>query len=274
MFFQNKQAMQLSSRIFCHPDILKNLYRINHDSLSTTNTEVTYLRDFFPRLQEYLNSLNFDDIAIECKAAEIHQKPIVKINSVERCELGDYFINVKYIINGVTIGKKLIIYQYQYSKRKPKWAVKQKQLKLLKDWPTFAFGNRQKGVRSFSLRPKTPYLGSYCLCIKNDQSFYFPSFDIHFLQSNSTIDLTNKPIQFLRLASIAIFHQIAWRIGEPIYDHSDLHDFLDALYRFVKLSKDPPNEFYKFQTVERDTVSFWGLEICVNAEQSEVVSSV
>ncbi len=274
MFFQSKQAMQLSSRILCHPEILKNIYRINHDSLSTTKTEVTYFRDFFPRLQEYLNSLNFDDFAIQCQAVEVHRKPIVKINSSERCELGDSFINVKYIIDGETIGKKLTIYQYQYSKRKPKWTIKQKQLKLLRDWPTFAFGNMQKGIRSFSLRPKTPYLGSYCLGIKNDQSFYFPGLDIDCLQSNATIDLTNQPIQFLRLSSIAIFHQMAWRIGEPVYHHSDLHDFLDALYRFVQLYKDPPEEFYKFQTVERDSASFWGLEICISTEQSRSVFKV
>lgn len=279
--FPCKESMQISSLILGEwSDLIFDIHRIHAQTIAKTHREVEYFREFFYSFQNFINSYKIPGIDFVCKAKEIHRKPIVQMLDSTRCELGDYFINVKYMSNGRLLGKKLIIYQFKIGNGK--WNIDQKQLKLMKDWPTFAFGRSASGVKSYNLHPKTVELGSYwlvdssCFCSRGFYSsgFYSSGFygsgfyssgglssalDIYNYQHNNR--LGNHEAQKIRLCGeTGLISQLGWKSGELIEKDSDLSDFLDALYRYIGFDPDPPDEFDGFTTKE-GSGSFGGVEI-------------
>lgn len=160
------------------------------------------------------------------------------------------------------------------------WTIDQKQLTLLCDWPTFFFGNAMHGYNSFTLAPRSPDLGSYWLAQSDTlypDRFTFPypyshgydivapALSIRVQQTKRTIAvdkrLSNSSLHLS--GACALWLQIMWRYGELIETGTPAHDFLDALYRFVGLSPDPPGEFNGFSAESPNSRGFWGVEIRV-----------
>lgn len=162
MFFNN-HGKEISSKIKSqNRTILRDVTHLHIDAVNCTRTEIQYFRHFFPAFESYMNGLRIDGVTFNCRTKEIHSSPLVTYGVRKTCELGDYIIVVKYKHNGVLIGRKTIIYQLKRS-HSNSWSFDQKQLTLLKDWPTFNFGRRLNALNTFTLRPTRPEYGSFVL---------------------------------------------------------------------------------------------------------------
>ncbi len=268
MFFNN-QGKEISSRIKSHKQrLIFNFIRLHIDAINKTRTEVQYFRHFFPALQTYLNGLRIPGANFSCRVKEIHGSPLVTYGARQTCELGDYIIIVKYKNNGMLVGQKTIVYQLKRSHRKS-WDIDQRQLTLLKNWPTFNFGRRQNSANSFTLRPTRPEYGSFVLV--NDLRFglfesniFGTAYDIFQNQNRNRIQVSDVD-KFYYCGIISYMSLLAWEIGEPIIPNTDISDFTSALYRYMEWEEDPPDEFIKYERKGEDH-SFWGIEITVGTE--------
>ncbi len=163
--FPSHRSMHISAVLgkLCS-DLASELAEVQHNATLRSSGEVAYFRNLFPAILLTLNGKSIDDLYIRCIAKEIHQRPIVIYGKNRKCELGDYFVNVKYYDEGKILGRKLVIYQFKWSKprgaisprSKRRRRIDDNQLTLLRDWPTFAFGNAVKGRNTFTLSPSTP----------------------------------------------------------------------------------------------------------------------
>lgn len=268
MFFNN-YGKEISSKIKSHGQfILNDFYSFHFNAVNNTRTEIQYFRHFFPALETYLNGVNISGLSFTCRTKEIHGSPIVTYGVGKSCELGDYIIVVKYKKTGQLVGRKIIIYQLKRS-HNSFWSINQKQLNLLKDWPTFNFGRRQNAANSFTLRPNRPEYGSFVLV--NDLKFgrvesnvFGTAYDVFQNQANKRVRVADR-IKFYYPGIISYFNLLIWEIGEPIVANTDIADFTSALYRFLDWEEDPSDEFLKYQKTG-DNNSFWGIEITVNSE--------
>lgn len=266
--FPNKESMEISSVIMGHwQELLHNFSIFHNHAILRANGEVQYFRYFFNDLSIYLNSISFSGINFDCQTVEIHQKPIVSFHPGKRCELGDYFVSVKYVDgNGRLLGKKLVIYQFKMG-RNNKFKIDQVQLELLRNWPTFTFGRRNFGVNTYNLRPKTPDLGSYWLALRenSDYSFAASATDIYNYQVSNKIGF-NELNKIILTGQVALLLQLGWRYGEYVQENSDMNDFFDTLYRYVGFDPDPPDEFIGFMTDKNSDESFWGIEVKIKLD--------
>jgi hypothetical protein len=229
---------------------------------------VQYFRNFFPAFESYLNGQRIPGLSFDCRTKEIHSSPLVNYGPSKTCELGDYIIIVKYRIRGVVIGEKIIIYQLKRT-HKNSWSIDQKQLTLLKDWPTFSFGRRLKVINSFSLRPTRPEFGSFVL-IKDPKNgphrstLFGTAYDVFNNQTGHTVRISDND-KFYPYGLFSYFKLLTWEIGEPIIPNTDIADLISALYRYMEWEEDPPDEFIRFEKKGEEN-SFWGIEINVNSE--------
>lgn len=271
--YPNKIAMVISSIILKDwRTISSEIDRINSKSLQSAFKEETYFRTFFMNLENYINSIQLSSPAVHfsCRTKEIHKKPIVKFRTSGGCEIGDFFVIVKYIYNGRIIGQKAIIYQFKFSKGASKWNIDQRQLRLLRDWPPFSFGRKNVGNNSFSIKPTTPEFGSYWLADKRENmSYFFTSYDIDKIQSNSNVKICSAKNAVRIFTPIALLSQIAWRLGELIVKGSDIEKFVNTLYRYLSWTPDPAKEFNGFYSEKNESNSFFGVEILVKSEGKE-----
>ena len=96
MFF-NDDAKKISALIKTHnQEIIREFVDIHENAVLATRTELQYFRAFFPALETYLNSIRIPGAYFNCRTREIHGKPMVTFGPRQTCELGDYFIVVKY----------------------------------------------------------------------------------------------------------------------------------------------------------------------------------
>jgi hypothetical protein len=166
-----KTLKDYTTEILIHSeDILSNFVSIAVDSIEHSSGELSFFRYYFPKLTKYINGslnplLSSSGIRINAKYEEIHAKPKVTYSD-GCCELGDYFQNVKFVINGKLEKSKIIVNQMKYAKIGNSFSIDPKQLKLLAEWPEFSFGKKSFGHVSFNLHNKTNDLGTYCLVNK------------------------------------------------------------------------------------------------------------
>jgi hypothetical protein len=268
MYFNNDGKI-ISAKIRSHNNKIFHDFWSLHSAALATRTEIQYFRHFFPALQNYINALRIPGVLFQCRAKEIHSSPLVTYGTGKTCELGDYILIVKYKNRNVLIGKKLIIYQLKRTHTNS-WSIDQKQLKLLRDWPTFCFGRTTVGKNTYTLRPTRPEYGSFVL-IRDNHPIEFYS-DVY----GSAYDISNNQFgKSVRFTDIHKFHYsglfsyfklLTWEIGEPIIENTDIADFTSALYRYMEWEEDPPNEFIQYEKKGEEN-SFWGIEITVSAEE-------
>ena len=238
MFF-NDDAKEISALIKSHnQEIIKEFIDIHEKAVSNTRTELQYFRTFFPALEMYLNSLRIPGAYFQCRTREIHGKPMITFGTRQTCELGDYFIVVKYKKNNTLIGQKTIVYQLKRSHTNS-WSINQRQLYFLKNWPSFNFGRIYNGFNSFRLRPTRPEFGSYVLINDLFKGFYESNIygtahDIHNNQNGTRIQLRDKQ-KFYYSSLFSYFNLLTWENGEPILPNTDMGDFNSILYNYIIL---------------------------------------
>jgi hypothetical protein len=267
--FEEKRALLISSSVskILGTDLWDYIDKICTRARIESFDEPSYFRCLFGELNNYLNSLKIASLIFKCKAVEVHQKPIVKYGYRKRCELGDYFLNVKYIDNGRIIGNKLVIYQFKRADIREKWKIDPKQLELLSIWPTFSFGRRREGVNYFKLSPKTKDLGSYWFASRRRSRCPVCSgIDVGFIKQGNQVSFSDWNYFFPFDSVAALVFHITWRYGEFVEEQGETRDFLNALYRYVGFKPDPPEEFIGYMTPTEDNKSFWGIEITVAHE--------
>ena len=284
--FPSPRAIEISSAIGAHfANLVEEITKIQISAHSVSSGEVEYFRHFFKPLETMLNGFHIKGISFRCRTVEIHQKPIVKYGRNSKCELGDYFVNIKYIDKRKLLGRKLIIYQFKMDQHPLSWKIDKKQLKLLCEWPTFKFGNKIKGYNTFTLTPKTPDLGSYWLASKQPiiskfsigdpwrRYFQLDFYDIVKTSSSIKRELTRRSFNFTisppyfdhgLFGAVSLVLQLMWRHGEFIEAGTPFDDFLDTLYRYVNWAPDPKGEFDGFKSENENKSGFWGVEILVS----------
>jgi len=251
----------ISDIITVTPNLLSELIKIGIDAIRSTNSELSFFRDYFPKLTRCL-SKNYTYVHFKSQFKEIHAKP--KVNFSEGCcELGDYFVIVKFYHNRRLLKRKLVVYQFKYSKNKPQFKIDKKQQSLLSSWPEFRFGRKDFGTNTFNLHNKSNDLGTYCLACKDDKAALVCQ--AAYLNGKTSIDHKDLCGIFPYFLSNSIYLQIIDKYGEDIYEDTILSDFVDTLYRYMEWEKDPPNEFDEYKTEESEK-SFFGVEITVSME--------
>jgi hypothetical protein len=267
MYF-NSTGKRISSKIKAYNKIIfQNMVHIHLSALTNTKYELDYFRQFFPGLQSFLNHFSIPGVTFACRTQEIHGKPLVSYGNRKTCELGDYFIIIKYLYRGTIIGKKGIIYQFKRTHKKY-WSIDQKQLTLLKDWPTFSFGRTLHKTNSFNLRPSQTEFGSFALISNPSHRLRShvigTAFDIFNIQNQNKI-LVSDYYKFFPYSIFSYVKLLSWEIGEPILPNTDIADLINALYRYVDWQDDPPEEFIQFER-KGEKKEFWAVEITVNYE--------
>jgi len=241
--------------------ILHTVFNLCQSAIKDTSDEVAFFQKFFPAMESYLNQVNINPLLrFKCKTIEIHKKPIVKYGDNQKCELGDYFVNVKYENSGEAIGSRLVIYQVKYTK-KSTWGLNKKQLLLLSNWPTFSFGKQGFGTNTFTLNNTTNDLGTYSFIGKPNNTFTFPAAIVQNIQKTNSLNSNNLCGIYPYILANAIYHQLIWKYGEPITENTNHKLFLETLYRYVRFAPDPPDEFKGYMINENDKKTFWGIEI-------------
>jgi hypothetical protein len=265
MFFNNT-GKEIAAKIKSfNRDIVSNLRNIHVQAVTNTKTEVKYFQNYFPAFEGYINSLRVPGINFSCRTKEIHGKPIVSYGSNQRCELGDYIVVVKYKNGAVVIGRKVIVCQHKRNYKKS-WSINQKQLTLLRDWPTFTFGKVANGYNTFSLNPSRPEFGCFVLVADYSKgmflsNLYGNAYEISLIQDGDKIKESDS-YKFWYDSQIALNHLLIWEFGEPIVPGNDIEKFTSALYRYLDWEEDPPDEFAEFQEPTEEG-GFWGVEITV-----------
>lgn len=269
MFF-NDEAKEISALIKSYnQEIIKEFVNIHEYAVSSTRTELQYFRAFFPALETYLNSLRIPGTYFNCRTREIHGTPMVTFGPRQTCELGDYFIVVKYLKNNILIGQKTIVYQLKRSHTNS-WNINQRQLHFLKNWPSFNFGRTYHGINSFRLRPTRPEYGSYVLINSLYKGFfesniYGTAYDIYNNQNGTRVQLRDKQ-KFYYCSLFSYFNLLTWENGEPITPNTDIEDFNSALYRYMNWEQNEEDEFKNFNK-NTSKNSFWGVEITIGIEE-------
>ena len=272
--FPSKNSMEISNAILNNSlYLIKKFNNLIRNSIKKSENEITYFRALFSSLDYFFNnSLNIPQLNFRCQTKEIHQKPYVFINNRKYCELGDYFINVKYYHNGKLLGKKLIIYQFKREDNKEKWIINKKQLNLLYNWPEFTFGKINSKKNIFKLNPSTPEFGSFWLSERKANNgllchdYILDAINVKNLKI-ITLGRNHFGNTYYLPGSWALLFHLAWRLGEFIHNATILDDFVDTLYRYVGFAPDPPNEFNGFASDENSEMKFWGIEIAVKYEE-------
>jgi hypothetical protein len=199
----------------------------------------------------------------------IHHRPIVAMSPKKSCELGDMLIVVKYHLLDYTTEAKSIIYQVKLADRGTSCKIDPVQLDLLAHWPDFAFGRRADGgPRTYSVHPVTPEFGSFMLEPRGEEGddLWEVVMGCPLGMSRGLLWARRKPyglcptawqilddgparVDISSLPHVqgdvdSVLSQIAFLSGEH-HSNASVKQFIDALYRYVGLDLDPPEEFQK-----------------------------
>jgi len=282
--YPDKESKVLSSILEAQSDaIISRIHDINEkallDSLRKPRQEPEYVKLLAKNLDLYFNRLTIPGCSITATSRSIHLRPIVTLESGERCELGDLLIVIKYILGQHLLRQKAIIYQVKLSQN---WsfAIDATQLYLLSEWPTFSFGKSGNNPQSYSLNPSTKEFGSYMFCLRRPkqipthfQSRKFPYLPFCFQGvAADALEVARAQRKTIRTdllryrddVVVNLFRLLAWRIGELVKDKPDIDKLISALYRYIGLTKDPPEEFNGYYD---DKGSFTVLQTCVKIEK-------
>lgn len=228
------------------------LQKVFEASILKSQTETVFLHLLFDGISRVFESQPVQGIQFSTRCAIIHKKPIVASN-YGRCELGDLLVVVKYHPSPRTVEAKSIIYQTKLTRRQTTICdIDRTQLRLLSEWPQFSFGKS-----TYHLQPVTLEFGSYMLEKRNPVRGVFLTgrFDcygicpdarlLRRIATNSKVDI--KSYMYARGDHSNFFSHLAFEIGEP-HSNTSVCNMVEALYRYVGLSPDPPDEFEGFYT--------------------------
>lgn len=269
--FQNSYAKQIATAIQAgSPAIAPAINQAFDNSIVGCTSEVAFLRSLIREATQALGGLSIPGVSITSQFAEIHQKPIVTYDSNKRCELGDLLVVIKYIGSDGSFEAKSIIYQIKLAgSGTTKCHIDRKQLDLLCDWPSFSFGTAAPGgPRTYTVTPTTLEFGSFMLEQRNPPSGGYLTWRPHCYGvcphamltrslGPGTVDI-GRPF-YARGDAHNLFSHLAFEIGEH-HSNQQVKDLVEALYRCVGLSPDPPAEFGDY-LIESEDDSFAVLEV-------------
>jgi hypothetical protein len=251
--------------------ITSDLGTIFRESISGADREIVFLERLLTRLKIYFNELNIPELRLSAESRSIHQKPLVTTD-IGSCELGDLLVVIKYSPSFGIIEAKSIIYQIKLARHQNSRIchIDQRQLKLLCEWPLFTFG----GV-TYNLAPKTIEFGSFMLEPRNPfpDTPGFGRFScygkcpkammVKVQQSPyDSVNIDNLP--YTRPDANNFFSHLAFEIGEH-HSNQQVEDMVKALYRFIGLDPDPPDEFKEYYS-HSDEDGFGALEIRIESK--------
>lgn len=275
MFLNFKTKVMASFLCRYITEIRKELINIFDNSIPGVCNELSFINNLTNKLNNCFNNTKFPGVKFYCRVSKIHAKPIVELSS-GRCEIGDLLVVVKYKLSDESFEKKSIIYQIKLTqKNKPKVCIIDKvQLDLLCDWPQFSFGKDISGKPiNYNIKPLTSEFGSFMLEPRNATkgSYLWGTYKCYGKCPCALLVRLLGPTQVnigkLPCARGDVDNFIAhltFKIGEH-HSNQGVADFIDALYKYVGLSPDPPGEFDEYSGTNREDGGFAVAEITVEA---------
>ncbi len=256
--FINDEAKTISTLLRIDSRKIKSrLYSAFENSIVGCNREVQFLQNITAEINSNFNNLNISGLSFSCRTNTIHQKPIVSLPSGKRCELGDLLVVVKYQLSSGDLEVKSIIYQVKLTQVNSLTCnIDQTQLDLLTSWPSFSFGRASNGGPvTYNINPHTLEFGSFMLEQRNPspgsylrrqyRSYGICPFAMLVNRIGpNTVDITQFP--YTKGDVHNFFSHIIFEIGEH-HINPPAKNLVDALYRHVGLSPDPPDEFNEYQ---------------------------
>lgn len=252
MFIDDKTKTISTLLRFNSSNIKSGLYNVFENSIIGCSSEIQFLGNLKTNMKSFISSLKISGLSLSCRAEVIHQKPLVSFSS-RNCELGDLLVVVKYHLPSGGFEAKSMIYQVKLTRGNSLICdIKQNQLDLLCDWPQFSFGRASSGGPiTYNIRPYTLEFGSFMLEQRNPSagsylvgksSCYgicpYAMFVRHIGPNSVKID--NSP--YTRGDANHFFSHLIFEIGEH-HVNQPVRDLVDALYRYLGLTPDPPDEF-------------------------------
>lgn len=277
--FINDEAKIISTLLRINSRKIKSrLYNAFENSIVGCNREVQFLQDITANISNNLNNLNISGLSFSCRTSKIHQKPIVSLPSGKRCELGDLLAVVKYQLSSGDLEVKSIIYQVKLAQVSSLTCnINQTQLNLLTSWPPFSFGRASNGgLVTYNIRPHTLEFGSFMLEQRN------PSLGSYLGRKYRSYGICPFAILVNRIGPNIVniarfpytkgdvhnfFSHIIFEIGEHHINHP-VKNLVGALYRYVGLSPDPPDEFSEYREDTEDD-GFAVIEIKAAIEEQQ-----
>jgi hypothetical protein len=282
--FASREAKEVATILGQHSYLLlEEVHTAFEEAVVRCGSEVAFFRSLIQKLEDRLNNLRVPGISFRCRQVEIHQKPIVS-GVFGSCELGDLLVVVKYHLVDFSVEAKSIIYQAKMCDRgSHSCSIDQTQLELLRNWPPFEFGRKRGGSRHlYTIQPKTVEFGSYMLeprgadpgdYLYRRTPFWPGPHPYYWWRSYgicpTAIQCQNEGPNRIDLRRFAPFMPDAWSIVDQIlfnrgehHSNSPVATLVNALYRYVGLDPDPPDEFEGFWKVPEDD-GFAVLEINV-----------
>jgi hypothetical protein len=246
--------------------------------------EVIFFKKLLDEFRTRFTNFPAGQLQINCRTAEVHQKPIVQTDQFG-CELADLLVVVKFRTASGVIESKSVLYQVKMCNAGTLRAtIDQRQLTLLTEWPRFQFGRRANGnPELFSIQPRTIEFGSYLIGQRGPKDkqwlssplfpwFCYPCYGV----APSALTVKREGPKSVNCDSIPepcsdvcnMIRHLVFDLGEPHVFNPDVQRLVDALYRYVELSPDPPKEFDEYtKETGRDEIGFGVIEFSVTLEQ-------
>ena len=277
--FVNDEAKTISTLLRINSRKIKNrLYDDFDNSIPGCNCEAQLLQKITANINSNFNNLNIAGLSLSCRTSNIHRKPIVSLASGKRCELGDLLAVVKYQLSSGDSEVKSIIYQVKLAQASSFTCnIDQTQLDLLTNWPPFSFGRASNGgTVTHTIRPYTLEFGSFMLEQRNPPLKQYlarkyrsygicPFAKLVNKVGPSTVDIRGFP--YTKGDIHNFFSHVIFEMGEHHFN-KPVKYLVDALYRHVGLSPDPPDEFNEYQENTEDD-GFAVIEITVAIEEQQ-----
>jgi hypothetical protein len=283
--FSIKQAQEMAAdlRQFW-PEMYAEVWQAFQSAAVGAQQEVVFFRKLLAEFQTRFTSFAAGHLQINCRTAQVHQKPIVKTNQF-RCELADLLVVVKFRAASGVAEKKSILYQVKMCKAGTFQAtIDQHQLDLLTKWPQFQFGRKANGTAEiFSIQPRTIEFGSYLIAQRSPKQhqwlprpifpwFCYPCYGV----APSALTVQREGPKRVNCDSISepcsdvcnMIRHLVFDLGEPHFFNPEVQRLVGSLYRYVGLSPDPPKEFDGYtKEISRDDIGFGVVEFSVSTGQ-------
>ena len=251
-------------------------------SIINERSEVRFFDKAIKEIPLALQSLQLPDLDLRVRVARVHQKPIVEVTGRDgfKRELADLLVMVKYETGNLT-ERKSLLYQVKLCESASSYCkIDEKQLALLSTWPRFEFGRRSSGgVTTYQVRPKTLEFGSYMLMLRGPTAIHYIAlhpwawccqkaygvcpYALEVLANGpKRVDISQLP--HAGDAAEVFYRHLAFELGEHHDFNAGADELVAALYRYVGLDPDPPEEFEGYsREAERDEIGFAVIEIRV-----------
>lgn len=284
MFF-TKQAQEMATvlRQFW-PKIYVEVWLAFQSAAVGAKQEVIFFRKLLAEFRTRFTNFPAGHLQINCRTAEVHQKPIVKTDQF-RCELADLLVVVKFrTASGVTENKSILYQVKMCNAGTLRVTIDQQQLALLTEWPGFQFGRKANGnAELFSIQPRTVEFGSYLIAQRAPKDkqwlppplfpwFCYPCYGV----APSALTVQREGPKRVNCGSISepcsdvcnMIRHLVFDLGESHVFNPEVQRLVDSLYRYVGLSADPPKEFDGYTCeINRDDIGFGVIEFSISTEQ-------